>query len=621
MKQIYKILSMTALVLAGVMVLGCEDKLNVPQQEEQEEETPAVTRTFTARFEESGTKALDATTGRKTFAVGDKVAVFYKQGDEFEGYQMVKVESAALKAEDISSDGRQATFSVPFSDPKPGSVIQFIYPSSVAKQELEQNPTDIINDDYTINWDVLTKQNGTAEGLNAIDICKAMRYLEETDDELIFKNRLAILKVNIKDAQGASINGNTKRLEVQLNSNYYVVDRTPSDDYIYVAVRPEPDDSIVVSYNTNPPLKLPSEFFFIATTDADDEYGKYLTGKAVERSTINPINVTTTKITNLEPDMFSTDVPGLNTGPVENDYSTTANYIIDEREHYYVASDGEWLKGSPLRTAYTIIIPDGATVYLAGIGFSVESQYEYEPESFICWGDYHFHNAINCIGSAHLVLAPLYLDNNYRTNNLQAVRGAVSMIGDRISGNLQQHTLTISGCGRLLASSGRDYAGIGGGNTIIQKNIVINGGILHPTGGEGGGAGIGGDRGASFGNITINGGDIQYVHKDFAGNSLYGKSSSIGFGADGSCVDITFNGGKVIVSSGPQDYYIGSNGNVRFGSDCHIKFHHFNENNTDKVFGNVYFAGNEVGGFSTSYGKIVTNSSLNYDDWCYPDNF
>ena len=148
-----------------------------------------------------------------------------------------------------------------------------------------------------------------------------------------------------------------------------------------MAVRPEPDDSIVVSYNTNPPLKLPSEFFFIATTDADDEYGKYLTGKAVERSTINPINVTTTKITNLEPDMFSTDVPGLNTGPVENDYSTTANYIIDEREHYYVASDGEWLKGSPLRTAYTIIIHDGATVYLAGIGFSVESQYEYEPET------------------------------------------------------------------------------------------------------------------------------------------------------------------------------------------------------------------------------------------------
>ena len=618
MKQTYKILSMSALVLAGLMVMGCADKLNVPQQEEQEEETQVVTRTFTARFDESDTKALDTSTGRKTFAVGDKVAVIYKQGNEFEGYQMVNVESAALRAEDISSDGRQATFSVRFSDPKPGSVIKFIYPATAAKQELDQSLADIINDDYTINWDVLTEQDGTAQGLNAIDICKAMRYLEETDDELVFENVLAILKVNIKDAQGASINGKTKRLEVQLNSNYYVVDRTPSDDYIYVAVRPEPDDSIVVSYNTNPPLKLPSEFFFIATTNDDNEYGKYLTGKTVERSTINPVNVTTTKIKTLEPDMFSADVPGLETGPSES----TEN-IKDERDHYYVASDGEWLKGTPSRRSYTIIIPDGATVYLAGIRNNVEPRFEHEwtGEYIINWGDFQFHNAINCIGSAHLVLAPVGHDNNnLRYNRLIAMRGAISMIGNKRS-DPPQHTLTISGCGELSAASGRDYAGIGGANTDAQKNIVINSGEIYSSGGVNGGAGIGGNRGGSFGNITINGGIVTIDHSGSIDNSDYVKSSGIGFGSNGSCGDITFNGGKVIINDHREDYYIGSNGNVRFGSDCHIRLFDFNGNTTSKVVGNVYFGDTEVDGFPSDYGVLVTNSSTNYDDWCYPDNF
>ena len=190
------------------------------------------------------------------------------------------------------------------------------------------------------------------------------------------------------------------------------------------------------------------------------------------------------------------------------------------------------------------------------------------------------------------------------------------MIGDkRID---PQHTLTISGPGRLDATSGRDYAGIGGANTDAQKNIVINGGYIYSSAGTNGGAGIGGNLGASLGNITINDGDIRII----SSHPEDGKSSCIGYSADGSCGDITFNGGKVMLMTTHEDYYISSNGNVRFGSDCHIRFYDYNRNHTDKVIGNVYFDGTKVSGFPSGYGVIVPDEiSSSYYHWCYPDYF
>ena len=78
MTQTHKFLSFAALFAAGALTIGCnslKEELIIP------EETPAPDKTITLTATvglDATTKALDAT-GKKTFAVGDQIAVIYKQ--------------------------------------------------------------------------------------------------------------------------------------------------------------------------------------------------------------------------------------------------------------------------------------------------------------------------------------------------------------------------------------------------------------------------------------------------------------------------------------------------------------------------------------------------------------
>ena len=94
-----------------------------------------------------------------------------------------------------------------------------------------------------------------------------------------------------------------------------------------------------------------------------------------------------------------------------------------------------------------------------------------------------------------------------------------------------------NGTGKLIATSGREGAGIGGGNNGSCSNITITGGTVEAASGESTGAGIGGGGGGSCSDITITGGTVIAI------GSMNG--AGIGSGSGGSCTDITITGGVV----------------------------------------------------------------------------
>jgi hypothetical protein len=71
----------------------------------------------------SGTRALSAG-GVKTFEVGDQIALFYEQDGSF--YPV----KAVADAENISADGKSATFTFELTNPESGSNIALCYPAA-----------------------------------------------------------------------------------------------------------------------------------------------------------------------------------------------------------------------------------------------------------------------------------------------------------------------------------------------------------------------------------------------------------------------------------------------------------------------------------------------------------
>ena len=101
-------------------------------------------------------------------------------------------------------------------------------------------------------------------------------------------------------------------------------------------------------------------------------------------------------------------------------------------------------------------------------------------------------------------------------------------------------TLTIDGSGTLIAASGSNGAGIGGGRNGAGTYITISGGTVSANGGANGGAGIGGGsgNGGSGSNITISGGNVTAT----------GASGGAGIGSGNS--DSSSNDIKIAPASG-----------------------------------------------------------------------
>ena len=176
--------------------------------------------------------------------------------------------------------------------------------------------------------------------------------------------------------------------------------------------------------------------------------------------------------------------------------------------HTVIVPDGTTLTGTldGQTHPYKIVIPDGATVTLAGVDIDGENN-----ENYIWAG-------INCEGDATIILAD---------NTTNVVKGFHrDYPGIYIA---EGKTLIIKGeslgTGKLTASSNGYGCGIGGGNEIACGNIEIQGGDISANGGYSA-AGIGSGNKSTCGSITISGGTIVAYGNDYAAGigCGYGKT-------------------------------------------------------------------------------------------------
>ena len=272
MNKTMKYLSMAALALVGAVMTGCskDDIVDIDQPGSNNVER----LTVVANLDGSTTRAL-TNEGVKTYAVGDKIAVVYKNTSG----NTVKAESDALTDGDITGSGKSAKFTVTLVDADKNQNVTYIYPAAMAKE----------NGD--VNYDALyNEQDGTLATLGKkFDYCTFTGAWNEgklpTAD---LTNQLFVCEFTLKYS-GASINDKVTAMTISDNAshNYYVY-RTPSNDPIYVAIRPTSDNSI--NY----------------TAIADGKvYTKSVTGKTYAAGTMRPIILNMDQNNDLLPGLFS----------------------------------------------------------------------------------------------------------------------------------------------------------------------------------------------------------------------------------------------------------------------------------------------------------------------------
>ena len=275
MKQIYKILSMAALVFAGALTSGCADQFEEPLQPQEGGNT--VTLTATVGFDAS-TKALTAA-GVKTFAADETISVFYTN----ESSNLVKT-TYTFTAGDLIDGGRRATITVSMTDPKAGGAMKYIYPASMAK------------DDGSVNYNALKSQNGTLATI-ATKYDLAVYEGTLTGDAALpsgvtLSNQLAILELTVKNASGTPVNGSLTKLSVFDGTNAYrIIDRSAVDEPIYVALRPVTSDKTI----------------HFCATDGTKIYRKSVTDKTLSRNNIYPVILSTTETTGTALEFLTTD--------------------------------------------------------------------------------------------------------------------------------------------------------------------------------------------------------------------------------------------------------------------------------------------------------------------------
>ena len=120
MKTTVYYISLIALLGTGLVACSRLEKEVLPADD-------VVMQIATVGFGNPATRAL-TDGGVKTFAPNDKIAVFYTNTSE----EVVKVESAPLRAACISADGKSAGFDVALTNPKPGGYLNYIYPAAIA---------------------------------------------------------------------------------------------------------------------------------------------------------------------------------------------------------------------------------------------------------------------------------------------------------------------------------------------------------------------------------------------------------------------------------------------------------------------------------------------------------
>ena len=221
-------LSMAALALMGAMMTGCssDDNAIVNNPQQPENKSNVVTLTTTVGFDASaGTRALTST-GVKTFAVDDQIAVVYKK--KTGGATAVAV-SEKLTTTDIAIGSKSATFTVTLDDPDKDQEVTYIYPAAMAGET-------------GVDLTKLNTQDGTLASLQTkYDLCtKSGAWNAGNLPTLTLENQLAILAITLKNdaATPSEITGGITSLTIGDGTNTYTVSRSAAAGPIYVAIRP-----------------------------------------------------------------------------------------------------------------------------------------------------------------------------------------------------------------------------------------------------------------------------------------------------------------------------------------------------------------------------------------------
>ena len=468
---------MAALALMGTMMTGCTGDDLAKEAPQTNNDNHTVTLTTTISLDGSATtRALDAQ-GKKTFAAGDQVAIYYQNTSDVAKMAI----TTALTTTDISDDGKTAKFTVTLNDPKPSGKLRYVYPASMAETEITS-----VDGNENISTDFEDEQDGTLETLASkfdlaiYDGSLSSKALLPTTATL--KNQLTIAELTIKDYAGTDITDKIKKLDIQLCGNGYALTRPDNAaGPIYVALYPTPGsnkENITVTATANDDTKYEKDFKF--TFAANNIY---------------PIAVKTFKVVDV----------------------STLTIPEGENAVEYTAQNGDMLTGT-IANYVLIRIAENANVALKNLTID----YKAPPGS-----NYHFHNpGITCIGNATIILEG--------TNKVKAFEGDFP----GISAATNNSTLTIKGDGSLEAIGQMGGAGIGGCNGGNCGNIVIESGSITATGGNNA-AGIGtGDGDSSCGSITITNGVKEVIAKKGTnadcsigkgnGNSSCGKVTILG---------------------------------------------------------------------------------------------
>lgn len=256
------------LAVVGVLMSGCAEEVEVVQ--------PAVNGTVTMKTTisldgKSATRALTEG-GVKTFAAGDQIAVIYEQGTG-----TGKAVSVVLTAADIdATDAHKATFTVALTNPKANGKVRYIYPASMAADDVSTTTPD---NAATINYAALATQDGTFASLaSTYDLAVydgTMGATATLPTTASLTNPLAIGKFTIKNTTDADITNTITKLTIGDGTNTYTVNRTAAAGPIYVAMKP-----IASTQNVT-----------VNATAGTDNYYKSVTGKDLAASNIYDITV------------------------------------------------------------------------------------------------------------------------------------------------------------------------------------------------------------------------------------------------------------------------------------------------------------------------------------------
>ena len=266
MRKFRHMMKMAALVLTGAIISACSDEDNAVDHPANGARTYTVTTTLTI---DGGaeTRALDGSTGVKTFAPGDKIAVkYYKTGRAWDYETTISNE---LKSTDITEDGKKASFTVTLDNPDPGKTeVRYVYP---AYMESDEGRAHILE----------SEQDGTLASLTTkFDYAEASGTIVHSGGDitlptgLTLSNQLALAKFTFSDGT-SDITASLKRLIIEDGTHTYLVTPKGTSD-IWVAMYPVTTAQTIT----------------MTATDDAQYYEKSVTGKTLAKNNLYPISVT-----------------------------------------------------------------------------------------------------------------------------------------------------------------------------------------------------------------------------------------------------------------------------------------------------------------------------------------